>query len=212
MSDARFYHPAIALPDGRVLVFGGYVVTSRDFGAGLAYCELYQPDTGKWLPAGNLSTPRHSHQATLLADGTVLVNGGGDPGAGVDGGHVNPYSRATAERYDPATDTWTPDTPMPTGRTHHRAVLLPDGRLLVAGGTNDVTLDTGYRNAVLYDPLTRAWAWSASMAVPRWDFAATALPDGRVLVVGGAVRTGAAAQGPAEDALTATAEIFGPLS
>jgi len=208
MTDARFYHPAVTLPDGRVLVVGGWVPNSADYGVGLGYCELYQPATGKWAPAGNLSTPRHSHRATLLADGTVLVTGGGDPGAAVDGGHINPYSRATTERYDPASDTWTPDTPMPTGRTHHHAVLLPSGRVLVVGGSNDVTLDTGYQNAVLYDPGTRLWTPTPAMTTPRWDFAATALPDGRVLAVGGAVRTGAAAPQAYDDLFSSTAELF----
>ncbi|MFD4527943.1 hypothetical protein ACFWP7_29230 [Streptomyces sp. NPDC058470] len=141
----------------------------------------------------------------LLPSGECLVVAGTDD-AGLDAGCQN------AVRYDPATRLWAPTAGMISGRWAFGAIVRADGRLLVAGGTNDVTLDTGYRNAVLYDPLTRAWTWSASMAVPRWDFAATALPDGRVLVVGGAVRSGAAAQGAAEDALTATAEIFGPLS
>ena len=210
MTDARYSHPAIPLPDGQVLVVGGYVPFTHGYGAGLAHCELYQPTTGQWVPAGTMSTPRHSHRATLLADGTVLVSGGGDPGAAADGGRFNPYSRATTERYDPVADTWTPDTPMPTGRTHHRAVLLPSGRVLVAGGTNDVTLLTGYGNAALYDPYTRAWSWAPGMAIPRWDFAATALADGRVLVAGGAVRTGATAPLPGDDVLTTSAEIYTP--
>ncbi|MGW3285414.1 kelch repeat-containing protein [Streptomyces sp. NPDC001002] len=210
MNDARFRHPAITLPDGRVLVVGGLVTFRPGYGVGLAFCEIYDPDTHTWSPAGTMATPRHSHQATLLSDGTVLATGGGDPGAGADSGYVDPYSRALTERYLPATDTWIPDTPMPTGRTQHCAFPLAGGRLLVAGGTNDVTLDTGYRNAVVYDPLTRAWTPAAPMALPRWQSAFTSLSDGRALVVGGAVRNGYAAARLGDDVLTATAEVFTP--
>ncbi|MCZ0982519.1 kelch repeat-containing protein [Streptomyces diastatochromogenes] len=59
--DARraFLHPAVALPDGTVLVAGGWAATRRDWrgGAGLAYCERYEPATGRWTATGGFAAP-----------------------------------------------------------------------------------------------------------------------------------------------------------
>ena len=67
------------------------------------------------------------------------------------------------------------------GRTNHTATLLPDGRVLVAGGGyNAVTA-----KATIYDPATNAWSPIAAMNKPRILHAAVALPGSRVLVIGG---------------------------
>ncbi|MFE2143605.1 Kelch repeat-containing protein, partial [Streptomyces sp. NPDC059456] len=117
MCDARSLHPAVALPGGGVLVAGGWASTRRDWrgGAGLAFCERYDPASGRWTPTGTFAAARAGHRLTALADGTVLATGGGDPEAGTQG-RLDPYSRATTERYDPATGTWSREADMPHGR------------------------------------------------------------------------------------------------
>jgi len=71
------------------------------------------------------------------------------------------------------------------GRTNHTATLLPDGRVLVAGGGyNAVTA-----KATIYDPATNAWSPVTGMNKPRILHAAVALPDSRVLVIGGTDQT-----------------------
>lgn len=74
MASARAAHSASALPDGRVLLVGGF--TQQENSA--AGAELYDPITAAFIAAGPMGTPRHSHSATLLADGRVLVAGGYD--------------------------------------------------------------------------------------------------------------------------------------
>jgi hypothetical protein len=89
--------------------------------------------------------------------------------------------------YDPATVAWSPTGFMNTARLHHTATLLPDGRVLVAGGT---IFETGIASAEVYSPTTSAWSPTGSMNAARSFHRATLLPDGRVLVAGGYGGTG----------------------
>ena len=71
-----FEHPtATLLPNGRVLVAGGYSSHSRPTGE-----EIYDPETETWSYTSSLTRSRHYHSTTLLPDGNVLVAGGVDEG------------------------------------------------------------------------------------------------------------------------------------
>ena len=87
MQNARSFHTATLLPNGKVLVAGG----SQGGGGVLASAELYDPATGSWSATGSMHTARVNFTATLLPDGKVLVSGG----------QIGPL--ASAELYDPAT-------------------------------------------------------------------------------------------------------------
>jgi N-acetylneuraminic acid mutarotase len=77
LSVARGYHTATLLRSGKVLVVGGDIYPNGGpYGSSLASTELYNPSSGTWTNAANLATARHSHQAVLLANGSVLVAGG----------------------------------------------------------------------------------------------------------------------------------------
>ena len=84
----------------------------------------------------------------------------------------------TAEIYDPTSDSWTFTNPMAQGRNGHTSTLLPNGKVLVAGGG-----DTGdgrvFATAELYDPATGTWSPTGSMADRRSGHSATLLPDGK---------------------------------
>src|SRR5947207_475805 len=69
---ARRGHTATLLPNGKVLVAGGFGTSI------LASAELYDPASGTWSATGNLITGRSGHTATLLPSGKVLIAGGGD--------------------------------------------------------------------------------------------------------------------------------------
>lgn len=209
MHDARSGHPAVPIAGGRVLVVGGMAVIGRGLYTGQAFCEVFDPETGTWTPTGSLSTVRKGHQASLLADGSVLVTGGDSPGMQEDWTY-SPYSQWTTERYTPSAGTWSPAEGMSTGRSHHRAIALKSGKLLVIGGTDDATFDVGYQNAEVYDPAAKTWTPTGGMTVGRWAFAAAEFSDdGRVVAAGGLVRSGAATPDNV-DVATAASEIFTP--
>jgi len=174
MATPRVSYATTLLRDGRVLVSGG-----RDSAIGfedqLAPAELYDPTTGTWEGAGTMDASRYSHTATLLADGRVLISGG-------QGNETTPSNLmgflASAELYDPEDATWTATGAMQVPRSVHAAVLLGDGRVLVAGGSPVAAM------AELFDPV--AGAWQLGGKVEGWMRpSAILLGDGRVLVVDG---------------------------
>src|SRR5262249_5025707 len=99
------------------------------------------------------------------------------------GGSPNMGVLASAEVYDPATDSWAPAGLMNTAREHHTATALKDGRVLVVGGQDEMSIRLPA--AEVYDPKSNSWAPAGWMDTGRSAHTATALPDGRVLVAGG---------------------------
>src|SRR5207253_908479 len=93
---------------------------------------------------------------------------------------------ATADIYDPVTGTWTPAASMGTARYAAAAVLLPNGRVLVAGGDQGSPAFNALASAEVYDPATDTWSAAASMSHARAWLTATVLGNGKVVVAGGA--------------------------
>ena len=71
---------------------------------------------------------------------------------------------------------------MATARSSHAATLLPNGRVLIVGGSDG---DHALASAELYDPATGTFSSAGSMSKARDGATATLLPDGRVLICGG---------------------------
>ncbi|WP_159080246.1 Kelch repeat-containing protein [Nocardia suismassiliense] len=184
MTDPRDAHRAVLLADGRVLVAGGAILVDDYNVAPLAFCEIYDPETGRWTPTGSMAVPRSLHQAVLLPDGSVLVVGGSSHGW-VGGPVFDMHSLATTERWYPITERWAPAAGMPFGRDRFHAVTLRSGQVFVFGGGDEQSLNAGFTATSRYDPYADTWTPAAPMSYGRCDFAATLLSDGRVLAAGG---------------------------
>ena len=143
MSISREDHSTSLLSNGQVLMMGG---TTVDFnGITVASAELYDSTTGAWTTTGSMLQGRERFTATLLQNGQVLV-AGGDYYDGINGGFLS-----ECELYDPGLGTWSATGSMATPRNGARAVLLPDGRVLIAGGETDFNyIPTA--SAELYSP------------------------------------------------------------
>ncbi len=196
MTVARASHTATVLADGRVLIAGGDTAHGNAGQTTLASAEVYDPKTGTFSPTGSMTIPRTCATATLLADGRVLVAGGNPDDWGMAS------SLASAEMYDPATGTFSATGSMHKPRCDATSTLLPDGRVLVAGGFF-ITAGTGMdASAELYDPKTGTFSLTGPMATARAWHTSTLLGDGRVLVTGGV--SGASASS------VASAELYDP--
>lgn len=226
MATARTSHTATLLPNGRVLVVGGYRSESNHY-LPLKSAEVYDPAANQWSSAPDMGVARMDHVATALSDGEVLVVGGETTPLGnpvrtiginlaeiydgkawkdvVEPDLLGSLTSATLlsdgrvlvlpafQIFDPRSGSWSLSATAATVSGGSQPVLLPDGRVLIAGGAKSqtwpVTGPIPLNTAALYDPSRNAWLKAASMATPRLAPQAILLKDGRVLVVGGAVAT-----------------------
>src|SRR5215471_9043610 len=110
---------------------------------------------------------------------------------------LEPAVTASAQTVDPK---WTYTGNLNMARSGHTATLLPNGKVLVAGGVNSSGVLKG---AELYDPASGQWRVTGSLNVPRKVFTATRLKNGQVLVAGGFSDFGS---------VTNTAELYDPVT
>ena len=133
--------------------------------------EVYEPSTNRFTASGNLSVPRHKHAAVRLNDGKVLVIGGASS-------RLREFYQS-AELYDPASGRFSSTGGMSAARFKIRdaAVLLGDGRVLVAGG--------GMRLEV-YDPARGTFSLLPDRVTTSLHYSTTTLlRNGTALIAGG---------------------------
>lgn len=184
MATPRAAHGAALLADGTALVLGGTDGATNGQHA-LASSERYDPCTDAWTSQSNLQSSRQAAATLALFDGRVLTVSGYDS-YGTD---LN------------APELFTPGDPVGTqwnysagakARFNHTASLLPDGRVLMAGGSADSATATAacqiFTPATASSSAINQWtgpqAPAASMNLPRRLHSATVLA-GKVLVIGG---------------------------
>jgi len=172
---------AAPLPDGRALFVA------------FPNAQVFNPSTGGFTLTGNTITTRNRYSLVSLADGRVLMTGGVVYGGTTD-------VTATAEIYDPASNTWTATAPMSAKRYGHAATLLGSGKVLVAGGSTCwPRCETS--SAEVFDPVSSTWTVVGSLPAPRVSHVAIALPDGRAIV-----------SGHDSSAADSSSEVFDPTS
>ncbi|HHI80871.1 MAG TPA: hypothetical protein ENK02_12960 [Planctomycetes bacterium] len=182
MASARGLLTATALKNGKILVVGG----ANSAGV-LKTCELYDPKTNKFSPTGSLSVPRAGHTASLLPDGRVLITGGlSDISSALKA--VGSMKKST-EIYDPKTGRFSAGPNMSRERIAHTASLLPNGKILIAGG---ISLNGFFRlpgmtsRCEIFDPKTNRFSGASSLPFTTAAHSQIRLKSGRILVAGGA--------------------------
>ncbi|HEY3782900.1 MAG TPA: kelch repeat-containing protein [Fimbriimonadaceae bacterium] len=122
----RYFHSAVTLADGRVLVTGGYHVDEpARRGTTIApsgNVQIFDPGRNEWSTAAPMTFPRARHASVLLPDGRVAVLGGFYKG---------PLD--SVEIYDPSQNTWAKGKKLPQPMCDHSACFA-QGRIIVSGG------------------------------------------------------------------------------
>lgn len=187
MLEPRASGTATLLPDGRVLLTGGYPGEGM---SPVSSAEVFDPATGRFSATAPMTTERANHSATLLDDGRVLLCGGVD-------GHGEALQ--TTELFDPRTATFSTGPDLSSARAAHSAVALGNRVVLVGGivyGPALATTDVFRRGAWTPGPELRTprVKHAAGRVTPgpalsegqyKLDGAVTALADGRVVIAGG---------------------------
>ena len=177
----------------------GYTLTASVTGNPVVNVSSNAFNVEGFCDTGSMAIGRAQMPATLLNDGRVLVTGGATGLATVT---------ASAELFDPAGDSgvgsFNSTASMTAARTLHQATLLKDGRVLVTGGNDGSGSVGAFSTAELYEPTgndyTGSFVPTGSMGTARSSHSAAPLPDGRVLVCGGANAGG----------ILSSAEVFDP--
>ncbi|HTR60797.1 MAG TPA: kelch repeat-containing protein, partial [Candidatus Binataceae bacterium] len=147
---------------------------------------------GTFAPTGFMKLARVGATATMLRNGKILVAGGYYYGIGnstapvtcENGNTSQPqFITNTAEIYDPTTGTFSATGNMSIPRTYHTATLLPNGKVLVAGGYDGCEDARG--KTEIYDPVSGTFTPGPNMVWARAEFTATRLASGKVLMAFG---------------------------
>ncbi len=197
MTAARRGHEALLLVDGRVLVFGGrqVAVTLLDTDS-LQRVETFDPASGEWTNAADMTVGHIGLEAVVLRDGRVLVTGGmttagaetasaaQSDASGEDAGATGRSPRTSGpEIYYPSAEEWR-QSGFARATMSHTLTLLEDSLVVQLGGFGGIAA-AGVPGMETFDPESDTWKTGPPMATGRMFHTATLLEDGKLLVVGG---------------------------
>jgi N-acetylneuraminic acid mutarotase len=168
LPDTRYTAPtATLLPSGKLLVTGG----DPSIGPPIT-SQIYDPLANTWTSVA-LFMARDGHTATLMTNGKVLM---------VGGTNTVPPGLGSVEIYDPGKASWSTGGRFARERYSPSMTLLPDGKVLIAGGHLGGTTDFAME---IYDPATGVVTLAPAMPRGRNYFNAKVLADGKVLMAAG---------------------------
>ncbi len=173
-------HISVVLKDGRVLLVGP---VDAELSKGSHGANLYDPVSDTWSSIGDWNILEMLSGLVLLNDGRVLVSGVGSVLS-----RYFDYIVPVSEVFDPDTNKWTLTKFMVEPRQGHSLTVLPDGRVLAAGGDEffeSIAVQAGKGTTEIFDPASNAWTQGPDLEEPRSAHSATLLPDGSVLLAGG---------------------------
>jgi N-acetylneuraminic acid mutarotase len=166
----------VAVVNGKIYAIGGF-----DGNKQLAVNEEYNPVTDTWTTKTSMPTARSGFAVAVYQNKIYCIGGTtGDSDNSVSG-----FTGVT-EVYDPATDDWETETPMPTPRADLSANVV-NGKIYCIGGKKYWGVDPFYQelNATeVYDPDRNFWTTKSPMPIPVLG-AASAVLDGKIYVIGG---------------------------
>ena len=170
---------AAILPSGKPIVIGGAALVSNSY-VPTAAAETYDLSTGTWSAVESMASARRELSVAVLADGRVLVAGG------FATSETTPL--LNAELFDESTGHWSAAGTMHNKRNRMSLTTLANGNALAVGGfysSGGVLIEVA--TPELFSPSTNSWTQLPDMPSGRHKHAATLLPNGRVLVSGGAI-------------------------
>mmetsp|Transcript_36609 Transcript_36609/g.66372 ORF Transcript_36609/g.66372 Transcript_36609/m.66372 type:complete len:407 (-) Transcript_36609:86-1306(-) len=178
---------AASLPDGRLLVAGGYDERGIVRGV-LGSCEVFNPAKQTWDPqCHNLLKARWGHGCAVLGGHVYAVGGCALLPGSVTGEELMETLR-TCEVYDPSANIWCAAGSLNVARAGARLVSISSSKLAAVGGCDDVFGRAEMLASVeILIEGTGTWTLlDAPLGVPRTTAAAVALDETRILVMGGA--------------------------
>lgn len=202
MNQARAWQTASLVGSGTLV---GDILIAGGVGAKavvLASAEIYDPRTGAFTETTPMTTARAYQTATWLDP--AIVSGEFAGQILVAGGWSGDRVSGTAEVFDPAGQVFIPAGTMIAARAYHAAVLMPTGKVLIAGGQG--LADGALATAEIYDPVKENFTATAPMQSVHVGGIASMLSGGSVLIAGG--RSGnAEVYSPATGIFTLTAAM-----
>jgi N-acetylneuraminic acid mutarotase len=164
--------------DGKIYAIGGAGPVYQALGT----VEVYDPVTDTWTTKSEMPTARQG-LSTSVVNGKIYAIGGAECFIKWCG-ELETFSNV--EEYDPATDTWTTKSPIPTERGWHSASVV-DGKIYIIGGSQGQTPGYKYYHVLaveVYDPATDTWSQKGDMPESRAAGSASVV-DGKIYLIGG---------------------------
>jgi len=175
MPTPRWEHNT-SVVDGKIYVIGG----AGPIYEALGTVEVYDPASDTWEAKSPMPTARQG-LSTSVVNGKIYAIGGAEFSSD---SFTKSEKFSTVEEYDPATDTWTTKSPMPTARGWHSANVV-DGKIYIIGGAQGMTPGAGHVVTVeVYDPATDSWSQMGDMPLSRGAGYGSVV-DGKIYFFGG---------------------------